>query len=95
VKFLTPKNFIIKKQKPTHLIFPQYKKGVKANLSKISECKALYKIKKAGYQLESALTQKSFEDILTELLILPKFSLQYSSLEDAIKILKEISNAKY
>ncbi len=94
VRFLTPENIKIKKRKPTHLIFPQYKKGAKNTLSPLNACDAMSKIKKAGYQLETPLTQEHFEYIINYLLVLPKFSLEYSSLSEAIQIIKELTFAE-
>ena len=79
-----------KGKRPTHLIFPQYKKGAKTRLIELSACEALNRIKQAGYQLDKSLTKGTFEDILIYLLALPKFSLEYSSLTEAVNVIKKL-----
>lgn len=93
VRFLTPQKREAKRRKPTHLVFPTYKAGASTSLLPLSACNAMNRIKEAGYQLDSPLNQKSFEDILNYLIVLPKYSLEYSSLPEAIQILKEVTIA--
>jgi len=94
VRFLTPENIKLQKRKPTHLIFPKYKEGAKTTLLALSACEAMKGIKEGGYQLDSMLVRERFEDILNYLIILPKFSLEYSSLPEAIETIKELAHAK-
>lgn len=94
VRFLTPENIKLKKRKPTHLLFPKYKEGAKTTLLPLSACDAMNRIKEGGYQLDSLLIRERFEHILNYLIILPKFSLEYSSLPEAIEMIKELAHAK-
>lgn len=94
VKFLKPLKLIQRSKKPTHLIFPKYKKDAITKVEELSACDAMSRIKKAGYQLDKPLTKNNFEKILDCLLVLPKFSIEYSSLPEAIEAIKRLSTEK-
>jgi len=94
VKFLQPAKLIHKSKQPTHLIFPNYKKDATTKVEELSACDAMNRIKEAGYQLDKPLTENDFEKILNYLLVIPKFSIEYSSLSEAIEAFKRITLAK-
>jgi len=92
VKFLKPNVNVSPSKKPTHIIFPKYKKDAKTKLLSLSPCDAMNRIKEAGYELNKPLSEVTFEKILEYLLSLPTYSLEYSSLKEATKILKDLDN---
>lgn len=94
VKFLQPTKLVHKSKQPTHLIFSNYKKDASTKVEELSACDAMSRIKEAGYQLDKPLTEKDFEKILNYLLVLPKFSIEYSSLSEAIEAIKRLTLAK-
>ncbi|WP_457744853.1 hypothetical protein [Sulfurimonas sp.] len=94
VKFLKPSKNISTCKKPTHLIFPKYIKGSKTILQTLNVCNALNRIKEAGYELNEPLTKTNFEKILQYILVLPKYSLVYSSLDEAIQLIKDLTSEK-
>ena len=94
VKFLQPLKLVHKSKRPTHLIFPKYTKNAETKVKELSACDAMSRIKEAGYQLDKPLTKNDFEKILDYLLILPKFSIEYSSLPEAIEAIKGLSIEK-
>ena len=52
-------------------------------MKRLSACETLKRIKEAGYQLGSELSQQSFEKILSNVLEAPAYLLEYGSLEEA------------
>lgn len=90
VKFLKPIKWEFSSKKPTHIIFPKYKKDATTKLTPLSACDAMNRIKDAGYELNKPLNKETFEKISEYLLSLPKYSLEYSSLAEAIDVIKGI-----
>ena len=85
IRFLAPVNMYKGRQKGSHIIFPKYTPGAKTSLTPISAKEALYKINKAYYQVQHDMDENKFELILKNLISLPKYTLVYSKLDEAIK----------
>jgi len=92
VKYLPPEHKAASFNKPTHIIFPKYTKNVATKLTTLSVCEAMYQIKEAGYELNEPLNIENFEKILDYLMLLPAYQLEYSSLDEAITLIKSFSN---
>lgn len=84
IRFLPPENMHIGCQKASHIIFPKYIPDAKTILTQISVNEALFKIKEAGYQIQESMDGNKFELILNHLVSLPKYTLVYSNLDEAI-----------
>ncbi len=84
IRFLPPENMHKGRQKATHIIFPKYTPDAKTSLSPISAKEALSKINEASYQVQENMDEKKFELILKNLISLPKYTLVYSDLDEAI-----------
>ncbi len=80
----------IGRQKATCLVFPKYIKDAKTSLTPISATEALLKIKKASYQVQDNMDKNKFELILENLISLPKFTMEYSNLDEAIDIINDL-----
>ncbi len=83
VKFAPPLNLSRKKSTVDMIIFPKYRAGSDLSLKRLSACETLKRIKEAGYQLDSELSQQNFEKILSNVLEAPAYLLEYGSLEEA------------
>ena len=90
IRFLPPENIHIGRQKASHIVFPKYVSGTKTSLVPISATEALLKINKASYQVQDNMEKNKFELIMKNLISLPKFTLEYSNLEEAIAVIDEI-----
>ncbi|RLA68687.1 MAG: hypothetical protein DRG09_07475 [Epsilonproteobacteria bacterium] len=90
IRFLPPVNIHSHRQKASHIIFPKYTPNAKTTLLKITAKEALYKIKEAGYQVQENMDQNKFELILRNLVSLPKYTLVYSSLDEAIAVINTL-----
>jgi len=84
IRFLAPLNMHKGRQKGSHIIFPKYTPGAKTSLTPISAREALYKINEASYQVQHDMDENKFELILKNLISLPKYTLIYSNLDEAI-----------
>jgi len=84
IRFLAPQSMHIGRQKASHIIFPKYIPDAKTILTQISAKEALFKIKEAGYQVQESMDENKFELILNHLVSLPKYTLVYSNLDEAI-----------
>lgn len=91
IKFLNPLNLHEGRKKATHLIFPKYKPGSAVHMRPLSAVEALAKIKEASYQVQNDLGLEKFEAIVQNLLMLPKFLLEFSDLNEAVQTLKKLS----
>ena len=87
IRFLPPENMHKGRQKATHIIFPKYIPDSKTSLISIGATEALLKINKASYQVQNNMDKNKFELILENLIILPKSTLEYSDLDEAIDII--------
>ena len=87
IRFLPPENMHKGRKKVSHILFPKYTPGAKTSLTPISATEALLKINKASYQVQDNMDKNKFELILENLIILPKFTLEYSDLDEAIDII--------
>jgi len=56
----------------------------------ITANEALSKIKEAGYQVQENMNKNKFELILTHLVSLPKYTLVYSNLDEAIETINRL-----
>lgn len=90
IRFLPPENMHKGRQKATHLIFPKYTPSAKTSLTSISAKEALLKINEASYQVQDHMDANKFELILKNLISLPKYTLVYSDLDEAITIVDEL-----
>ena len=84
IRFLPPENMHKGRQKASHIIFPKYTPGAKTSLVPISAREALLKINKASYQVQHNMDENKFELILKNLISLPKYTLEYSDLDEAV-----------
>jgi len=84
IRFLPPENVHKGRQKASHIIFPKYTPGAKTSLTPISAKEALLKINEASYQVQDNMDADKFELILENLISLPKYTLVYSDLDEAI-----------
>ena len=84
IRFLPPVNLHNGRQKASHIIFPKYKPNAKTTLTQISANEALSRVKEAGYQVQENMDKDKFELILTHFVSLPKYTLVYSNLDEAI-----------
>ena len=84
IRFLPPENIHKGRQKASHIIFPKYTPGAKTSLKPISAKEALLKINEASYQVQDNMDVNKFELILKNLISLPKYTLVYSDLDEAI-----------
>jgi len=83
IHLLPPDAIQQKRHKVTHLIFPKYIPGATTSLTPISAKEALAKISDS-YKVQDQMDQKKFELILENLIALPRYTLSYSDLDDAI-----------
>ena len=90
IRFLPPENMHAGRQKATHIIFPKYIPNAKTSLMPISATEALLKINKASYQVQDNMDKNKFELILENLIVLPKFTLEYSDLDEAISAIDDL-----
>ena len=84
IRFLSPVNMHKGRQKGSHIIFPKYTPGAKTSLTPIGAKEALNKINEASYQVQHDMDENKFELILKNLISLPKYTLVYSKLDEAI-----------
>ncbi len=90
IRFLPPENMHIGRQKASHIIFPKYTPGAKTSLRAISAREALLKINEASYQVQHHMDENKFELILKNLISLPKYTLVYSNLDEAISTIDRL-----
>ncbi len=93
IRFLPPVNMHKGRQKASHMIFPKYTPNAKTTLRQIGAKEALEKIKEASYQVQENMDRDKFELILTHLVTLPKYTLVYSSSDEAIAIINTLLEA--
>ncbi len=93
IRFLPPVNMHKGRQKASHMIFPKYTPNAKTILTQIGAKEALEKIKEASYQVQESMDRDKFELILTHLVSLPKYSLVYSSSDEAIAMINTLLEA--
>ncbi len=93
IRFLPPLNMHTGKQKASHMIFPKYTPNAKTKLMEITAKEALSKVKEAGYQVQENMNKNKFELILTHLVSLPKYTLVYSNLDEAIAVIDTLLEA--
>ncbi len=84
IRFLSPVNMHEGRQKGSHIIFPKYTPGAETSFTPISAKEALFKINEASYQVQHDMDENKFELILKNLISLPKYTLVYSKLDEAI-----------
>ena len=72
------------------MFFPKYIKDAKTSLVPISATEALLKINKDSYQVQDNMDKNKFELILENLISLPKFTMEYSNLDEAIDIINDL-----
>ena len=87
IRFLSPVNMHKGRQKASHIIFPKYTPGAKTSFTPISAKEALYKINEASYQVQHDMDENKFELIMKNLISLPKYTLVYSNLDEAINVI--------
>ena len=90
IRFIPPVNMHIGQQKASHIIFPKYMPNVQTTLTEIGAKDALEKIKEAGYQVQENMDRDKFELILKYLVSLPKYTLVYSNLDEAINTINRL-----
>ena len=90
IRFLPPVNMHKGRQKASHIIFPKYTPGVKTTFTEISAKEALLKINEASYQVQHNMDENKFKLILENLISLPKYSLIYSELDEAISVIDNL-----
>lgn len=90
IRFLPPENMHKGRQKATYIIFPKYTRGAKTSLTSISAKEALLKISEASYQVQDHMDENKFEHILKNLISLPRYTLVYSDLDEAIAIINKL-----
>lgn len=90
IRFLPPLNLHKGRQKASHIIFPKYTPGAKTSFTPISAKDALNKINEASYQVQNDMDENKFELILENLISLPKYSLIYSNLDEAISTIESL-----
>lgn len=90
IRFLPPVNMHKGRQKASHIIFPKYTPGAKTSCVPISAKEALSKIKEASYQVQQNMDENKFELILKNLISLPKYTLVYSELDEAISTIDKL-----
>ena len=95
IRFLPPLNMHSGRQKASHIIFPKYISNAKTTLTQISAKEALGKIKEAGYQVQENMDKNKFELILTHLVSLPKYTLVYSNLDEAIAVINTLLEERH
>ena len=93
IRFLAPQSMHIGRQKASHIIFPKYIPDAKTILTQISAKETLFKIKEAGYQVQESMDENKFELILNHLVSLPKYTLVYSNLDEAIATIDRLLEA--
>jgi len=93
IRCLPPKNMHMVRQKASHLIFPKYTPNAETSLTQIGANEALFKIKEAGYQVQENMDKNKFELILKYLISLPKYTLVYSNLDEAIVTIDRLLEA--
>lgn len=93
IRFLPPLNMHSGRQKASHIIFPKYTSNEKTKLTQINAREALEKIKEAGYQVQENMDKNKFELILSHLISLPKYTLVYSNLDEAITTIDKLLEA--
>jgi hypothetical protein len=94
LRYLPPENLPSTAKKATRLIFPKYREGADTTLREVSACEAMMRIREGGYKLQDPLDREHFEKILETLLLLPRFSLEYSSLENAVETIREVCHGR-
>ncbi len=94
IRFLPPENMHKGRQRASHIIFPKYTPGAKTSLTPVSAKEALSKIKEASYQVQEHMDEKKFELILENLISLPKYTLVYSNLDEAINTIDRLLEKK-
>ena len=92
IRFLPPENMQKGRQKASHIIFPKYTPGAKISLTPISAREALLKINEASYQVQNHMDANKFELILKHLISLPKYTLVYSDLDEAVATISGLLN---
>ena len=92
IRFLPPENIHKGRQKASHIIFPKYTPGAKTSLTPISAKETLLKINEASYQVQDHMDVNKFELILENLISLPKYTLVYSDLDEAVATINELIN---
>ncbi len=90
IRFITPRNMHEGRQKASHIVFPKYIPGAKTSLTSINATEALLRINEASYQVQDNMDKDKFELILENLISLPKFTLEYSNLDEAIDTINEL-----
>ena len=90
VKLLPPKDLHTTSSKVNFIIFPRFHPGVETSFETLTVKEALLNIKNAGYQIQNEMNEKKFEHILTSLIALPSYKLEYSNTEEAIKIISQL-----
>jgi hypothetical protein len=93
IRFLPPENMHKGRQKASHIIFPKYTPGAKTSLIAISAREALSKINEASYQVQDHMDENKFELILENLISLPKYTLEYSDLDQAVATINGLLEA--
>ncbi|BBG66317.1 hypothetical protein NNO_1614 [Hydrogenimonas sp.] len=90
VKSLPPRNLSKRRGEVSVLVFPRYIEGGESRVRSLGACETLKLIKEAGYQLGSPLTVSSFEEILSTILSVPAYSMEYGSLEEGVESLERL-----
>ncbi len=83
IHLLPPDALQQRRQKATHLIFPKYIPDAKTSLMPISVKEALMRISDS-YKIQDRMDEQKFELILENLITLPRYTLVYSNLNEAI-----------
>jgi len=90
IRFLPPENLHQGRQKASHIIFPKYIPGAETSIETIGAREALEKITEASYQVQDHMDEKKFELIIKNLITLPKYTLVYSNLDEAIACIDKV-----
>jgi len=90
IRFLPPASMSQKRKKANFLIFPKYIEGSPTILNPISTNMALSKIRDASYQVQGSMDRVKFEQIIENLLSLPKYTLVFSELDEVITTINRL-----
>jgi hypothetical protein len=90
IRFLSPEPMREERRKASHIVFPQYTPGSRTLLTPLGTTPALLKIKEAGYYVRDSMDDKKFARIIDNLLSLPKYTLVYSNLDEAIAAIDDL-----
>ena len=74
----------------THIMFPRFAPSSPAKLERLSLLHTLHLLSEGGMLLVNKFTRENFEVLLQSVRRTPAYTLQYTSLEEALRMLQEI-----